>query len=262
MGWKQTSPIFSVGDVGLALSWPFVPKILHGRTNTISAGGIQNRRRWFCPLRRAKNGDRNESPWRRTTNNRFSPEESQISNVVRPPYESTHTSMPDLKSQSRTPTDTETLLGRKRVFHFWRCFWLTFLAISLAYAWYCFYVPGNSIAWAEDYPAAQQQAVASGKPIILYFTGEWCSPCRVMRRQVWADDEVKTLVNSQFIPVAIDVDNPNDAGVLARYKVGGAPVTIITDAEGNALRWRVGGIGKAEFLELLRATNPSPGNVF
>ena len=62
-----------------------------------------------------------------------------------------------------------------------------------------------------------------------------------MKRQVWADEEVKTSVNSQFIPVAIDVDNPDDAAVLARYNIGGAPVTIITDPQGNALRWRVGG---------------------
>lgn len=77
-----------------------------------------------------------------------------------------------------------------------------------------------------------------------------------MKRQVWADEEVKTLVNSQFIPVAIDVDNPDYASVLARYKVGGAPVTIITDPQGNALRWRAGGIGKPEFLELLKTPNP------
>jgi protein disulfide-isomerase len=68
---------------------------------------------------------------------------------------------------------------------------------------------------------------------------------------------VKTLVNSQFIPVAIDVDNPDNAAVLARYKVGGAPVTIIADPQGNALRWRVGGIGRPEFL---RAPNPSAEN--
>ena len=78
-----------------------------------------------------------------------------------------------------------------------------------------------------------------------------------MKRQVWADEEVKTSVNAQFIPLAIDVDNPGNAAVLARYNVGGAPVTIITDPQGNALRWRAGGIGKSEFLELLRAPNPS-----
>ena len=78
-----------------------------------------------------------------------------------------------------------------------------------------------------------------------------------MKRQVWADEEVKTSVNAQFIPVAIDVDDAGNAAVLARYNVGGAPVTIITDPQGNALRWRSGGVGKSEFLELLGAPNPS-----
>ncbi len=61
-----------------------------------------------------------------------------------------------------------------------------------------------------------------------------------MKRQVWADEEVATSVNAQFIPVAIDLDNPDDAALLARYNVGSAPVTIITDPQGNAL-------GKPEF---------------
>lgn len=72
-----------------------------------------------------------------------------------------------------------------------------------------------------------------------------------MKRQVWADDNVMQIVNSQFIPVAIDVDSPVNAPLLDRYNVGGAPVTIITDPSGNALRWRAGRIGKSEFLELL-----------
>ncbi len=164
--------------------------------------------------------------------------------------------MNKLRPQSPTSADAETPPDQKKVPRFWRCFWLTFLAISLAYAFYCFYAPGNDIAWAEDYSSGQQQAADSGKPMILYFTGEWCSPCRIMKRQVWADDEVKTLANSQFIPVAIDVDNPENAAVLARYKVGGAPVTIITDPQGKALHWRVGGIDKSEFLEFLETPIP------
>lgn len=164
--------------------------------------------------------------------------------------------MNELQTESPSPANSDTPQGQKKAFHFWQCFWLTFLVVSLAYAWYCFYVPSNSIAWADNYDTAQQQAADSGKPIIMYFTGQWCSPCRIMKRQVWADEEVKTVVNSQFVPVAIDVDNPDHAEILARYKVRGAPVTIITDARGNALHWRAGKIGKSEFLEFLKAPIP------
>ncbi|MDX1963662.1 MAG: thioredoxin family protein [Pirellulales bacterium] len=170
-------------------------------------------------------------------------------------YERTH--MNESSSQPAATGSAEPLPDRRNRFHFWRCFWLTFLVVSLVYAWYSFYVPPNSIAWADNYTSALQQAADSGKPMILYFTGTWCVPCRVMKRRVWADEEVKGLVNTQFIPVAIDFDNPDDTEVLARYNVGGPPVTIITDSQGNALRWRAGGISKTEFLELLKDPNPT-----
>ena len=78
-----------------------------------------------------------------------------------------------------------------------------------------------------------------------------------MKREVWADEQVMALVNAQFIPVAIDVDNPDDAPVLSRYKIGGPPVTIVTDPQGDVLDWRAGGISKSEFIELLSVSNPS-----
>ncbi|MEO1523782.1 MAG: thioredoxin family protein [Planctomycetota bacterium] len=140
---------------------------------------------------------------------------------------------------------------QKTFFHFWRCFWLSFLVISLAYAGYCFYVPPNKIAWAEGYDVAQRKALQTGKPMILSFTGQWCVPCRIMKRQVWADPQVMAEVNEQFVAVAIEIDDPKNAALLERYNVKGAPVTIIVDSEGEAQRWRSGGTGKTEFLKFL-----------
>ena len=163
--------------------------------------------------------------------------------------------MNNSQSALPSPDKPESPPKKKGLFHFWRCFWLTFLVVSLAYAWHSFYVPANSIAWAANFASAQEQATDSDRPIILYFTGTWCVPCRIMKRQVWADEEVMALVNSQFIPVAIDVDNPDDAELLTRYKIEGPPVTIVTDSQGHALDWRAGGISKSEFLELLDLSN-------
>lgn len=165
--------------------------------------------------------------------------------------------MNDLPSQSTSSDNAESAPARKKAPLLWRGFWLLFLVVSLMYAWYSFYVPSNHIAWAENYTAAQQRAVDAGKPMILYFTATWCVPCRIMKRQVWADEQVTTAVNGQFIPVAIDVDDPENAALLDRYNIGGTPLTIVTDPQGNAVQWRVGGIGKSDFLELLEASTPS-----
>jgi protein disulfide-isomerase len=132
--------------------------------------------------------------------------------------------------------------------------------VSLAYAWYCFYVPSNRIAWADNFPLAQQQASESDKPIILFFTGKWCVPCRIMKREVWADEQVTATVDAGFIALMIDVDDPNAADVISRYGIGVTPLTLVTDPEGNVLRQRAGGLGKTDFLELLRTSSPTTTN--
>ena len=165
--------------------------------------------------------------------------------------------MNDSPSNAEAPeTSDAPPAQKKKKFTFWRAFWLAFLAASLTAAWYSFYTPSNNVAWAGSYASAQQSAADSGKPMVLFFNGEWCVPCRVMKRQVWADEEVTASVNAGFVPMSVDVDAPESAELMERYQVKGPPVTIITDAEGNALRWHAGGMGKGEFLELLNPSEP------
>ncbi len=149
-------------------------------------------------------------------------------------------------AQSSTAPSSSAKPGR-----FWKRFWLTFLVVSLAYAWYCFYVPSNRIAWADNFATAQQQAVESDKPIILFFTGKWCVPCRIMKREVWADDQVTETVNAAFVPLLIDVDDPGTATIVSRYAVGPTPSTIIADSQGNVLQQQGGGMSQAAFLDWL-----------
>ncbi len=152
-------------------------------------------------------------------------------------------------------SETESMSACRKSSSFWRWLWLTFLVVSLAYAWYSFYAPSNRIAWADTLGAAQQRATESDKPIILFFTGKWCSPCQIMKRQVWADEQVAATVNAGFVPVTIDVDDVNAAETLRFYDVYVTPSTIITDSQGNVLQERQGRMSKADFLEMLVIIN-------
>ncbi|WP_319500619.1 thioredoxin fold domain-containing protein [uncultured Draconibacterium sp.] len=134
---------------------------------------------------------------------------------------------------------------------FWRWFWLTFLVVSLAYAWYSFYVPSNDVEWADNAVSARELANDSGKNVLLFFTGEWCVPCRIMKREVFADKEVMKAINSQLIPVMINVDDPKAEELVKHYKIGGTPITVFTDPKGKVLDYAVGKIGKSKFLEML-----------
>jgi len=138
---------------------------------------------------------------------------------------------------------------------FWRWFWLTFLVASLAYAWYSFYVPSNDIEWASI-TSTKELANNSGKKTLLFFTGKWCVPCRIMKREVFADKEVESAINSKLIPVMIDIDNPNTNEIVKYFKIGATPTTIILDSQGKVLDYAVGKIGKKKFLEMLGNIEP------
>lgn len=161
------------------------------------------------------------------------------------------------KSQSETHPTAEPVSksGKGIALPFWRGFWLIFLVVSLAYAWYCFYTPSNSVSWAPDYAEAQQQSVQSGKPMLLFFTATWCVPCRIMKRTIWADEQVAVEVNKRFIPLMAYADQSDMAELFSRYHVGATPTTLITDPQGNVLRWVQGKMEKADFLEFLKTQN-------
>ena len=114
----------------------------------------------------------------------------------------------------------------------------------------------NRVVWGVDYTMAQTQAVESDKLIIIFFTGKWCSPCRIMKREVWADEQVMATVNEAFIPMMINVDDSNALATLNRYSVSVTPTTIITDSKGNVLQYKQGRISKADFFELLGKMDP------
>jgi thioredoxin 1 len=153
---------------------------------------------------------------------------------------------PAINSSPHSPKDV-----KKKSHPFWQWFWLTFLVVSLAYAWYSFYVPSNDVVWADNMEEAQDLARGSDKNMLLFFTGSWCVPCRIMKREVFANKEVMKAINSEIVPIMIDVDDPNVQEIVQRYDAGITPITIFTDHQGEVLDYAVGKIGKTQFLEML-----------
>lgn len=87
---------------------------------------------------------------------------------------------------------------------------------------------------------AELLAESSDKSLMLFFTGTWCVPCKVMKRQVFADRKVASAVNSKVLPVMIDVDDPNSKEIVDRYKAGITPITLFIDSNGDGLDYAVG----------------------
>ncbi len=163
-------------------------------------------------------------------------------------------------SQSSSSAEPEVRSNRGK-FNFWRWFWLGTIPVSLGWVWHDFYVPSSHVTWAKDFASAQQHAARSGKPIIMFFTAKWCVPCRIMKRSVWADEQVEAVIKTGFAAVMIDLDDLNSADTVSRNRIGATPTTIVTDSQGNVLKRVEGGMSKAEFLRLLGELNPHGSKV-
>lgn len=100
--------------------------------------------------------------------------------------------------------------------------------------------PANDVAWVDTFDEARAQAQRTDRPMMLYFTADWCGPCQKMKRTVWPDGEVEQTVNERVVPVYIDVDSEMGQKLGYEYGVQSIPTFLFTDASGRALRDEAG----------------------
>jgi thiol:disulfide interchange protein len=68
------------------------------------------------------------------------------------------------------------------------------------------HVGPHGIPLYEDYYQALAEAKATGKPLLIDFTGKGCTNCRKMEDNVWVDPEVKKMFFEDFVLVSLFVD--------------------------------------------------------
>lgn len=117
----------------------------------------------------------------------------------------------------------------------------------------------HGITVFNDYDKGLAYAKSVNKPIMLDFTGFACVNCRKMENNVWADDRVLKILNSEVVLISLYVDDKRDLPkneqftskttgseietigdkwtdfMITKYKTNTQPLYVLTDLEGNNL---------------------------
>ena len=154
---------------------------------------------------------------------------------------------------------------------FMRCFLLNIcLVMSLTLSG----AQAAELAWMTDLPAAQAQANAQKKSILIYFHGsDWCPPCAQMQREVFQSP--KFIEYAQQALVLVDADFPEkraqsaelkqaNLALKAKFNVGeDFPSIVLLDEAGETVFQEAGysGEGPAEVLKnIQRHVKPPASN--
>ena len=94
------------------------------------------------------------------------------------------------------------------------------------------------LRWRTDAAAAEKEAAKAHRPLLVFFSAEWCMPCKEMLVKSFADPAVADLIARRFVPLLVDVTN-DDAPSTAlrdRFHVLALPTMVVRRGSEERLR--------------------------
>ncbi|MEK6236479.1 MAG: thioredoxin family protein, partial [Planctomycetales bacterium] len=108
----------------------------------------------------------------------------------------------------------------------------------------------DGMAFVDGYAEGFRIAQEEGKPMLLFFTAEWCRYCHLMLEDAFVQEEVVSL-SKRFVCVWVDADRETE--VCETFEVDGYPTVQFLSPRGTVLNRVVGKRGAAEFLPEMQA---------
>ena len=119
----------------------------------------------------------------------------------------------------------------------------------------------SAFNWERTYDAAITRARAEDRHMIAYLYTDWCTYCRQMEAETFADDRVRAEAG-RYVWLKLNPEKEADGARLHRqFEVAGYPTILIFDKQGRRVDQMEGFLPPEQFLSALAAMISGPDSL-
>jgi len=94
--------------------------------------------------------------------------------------------------------------------------------------------PSSSVKfYSGSFDSAKTKAKGEGKLFFVDFYANWCTPCKWMEESTFKDPEVVTVMEANYVPYKVDIDDQEGYQLKKKYGVKLLPTILIFNKKGE-----------------------------
>ena len=104
---------------------------------------------------------------------------------------------------------------------------LVFLYCTSSYA---------AVNWlSPELEALRQQAQQEDKLILLYFSADWCAPCKWMEQNTFQDPQLSRLISENYLAAKVDINSTDNKVLQHQFEVESIPSILVFATNGQLI---------------------------
>ncbi len=114
----------------------------------------------------------------------------------------------------------------------------------------------SSKSFEQTYKEAKQKAKKENKYLVIYFSANWCPPCKIMKKELWENSEYMKFFNQKAVLLTVDLTKSQENAIRVgndyNVTIKSIPTLLVVDKQNNIIFEKKGLIKGHKLLNKLK----------